>query len=680
LWNDAASRDRHGVATKPRRFRQDSVSLTASDFFVFAGAGASLSPPAALPLFDWLRDAILTQLGFDTFVAGTPRSNPRDVMVAQALAPEPFMGDLKAGRVDVERWLSEVLGRGRPNAVHQTLAELASAGAKVWTVNFDTLIEQSTAGLRTVSWPQMPTGAERLVHAHGSLGGPLIFGADQVLTPLPDEWLNRLRSDINGRTAIFIGYSGRDLDFQPLWNEALRAACEVLWFEVRDPHDPSRVIEEKRKRQLLLDVHRRGVLSFPPPVAPPPGVSALRPNPSWDFVMWFVNRGLVSVDVALARELFDPVPAVAFPRLSGDPTWARASIAGHLGAYAAMRAQYAALVASRRSAEAARLLSRSFITHGGGRMAAGLTAAYLLPPIGPAAKAREMLLRKRLTALHRIGRHRLVLRRTEKLAPDALSTWLILRSSSLRMVDSLDDAAAIAEEALRRARLERHVVRTAHAAFQKSMALLWAEQIIAAAQCLHDELEPLATVAANRWIAWSQFVAGALAVREDDSASALSQLRLAGERFMAEGLIDGAISAAIARLTAHRLARDQDGFVTELEQVQLLRTAPHKGHLYYARRNVFTIEAIAIEEAEFARCHQADAATARRFYAEVARSPYPLHASLGFLGLALVEKDPSLTRAPAERARDIGARIGARLVMARADEVLRGRTREIFFC
>jgi hypothetical protein len=43
------------------------AAVPTSDLFIFVGAGASVSPPSALPLFDWLRDEILHQLGLDAW-------------------------------------------------------------------------------------------------------------------------------------------------------------------------------------------------------------------------------------------------------------------------------------------------------------------------------------------------------------------------------------------------------------------------------------------------------------------------------------------------------------------------------------------------------------------------------------------------------------------------------------
>jgi hypothetical protein len=40
-----------------------------------------------------------------------------------------------------------------------------------------------------------------------------------------------LRSDVRGRTVLFIGYRGRDLDFQPIWDQVLSDAAAVVWFD-----------------------------------------------------------------------------------------------------------------------------------------------------------------------------------------------------------------------------------------------------------------------------------------------------------------------------------------------------------------------------------------------------------------------------------------------------------------
>lgn len=601
------------------------------------------------------------------------------VAVASALAPEPFMGALRAGHVAVQAWLQECLGGASPNAVHHALAYLALDGAKVWTVNFDWLIETAIPDLKVASWPQHPDGTAQLLKPHGSLGGDLIFTADQVLGTLEEAWLNRLRADTFGRTVVFIGYSGRDLDFQPLWDDVLAEAKEVIWFERRDPSDPKRVVDEDRKRSMLRAVEARGALSFPPPDR----VSG-NSNPSWDFVIWCRQQGLIPLADGLLLLLQEPRREQPLPRLRGDLSWARASVAGDLGDYRTMRSQYLQIAWRRRSREALRLYLRSLITHGGRITSRLLLAAYLLPPLGNLRQGREMLLRKRLTALHRLAQHRAVLRRTAHIPDYWPSTWLILRASSLRITGSLDESEQIASAALVRARSEHHVVRSTHAAFQKAMALLWAERIDEATHCLESELEPLASIAANRWVAWAQFVDGALAVRRGATAHAIGVFRLAEERFLAEGLIDGALSVMVARLAAHRQSKDRAAFDAELAQIHALGAQRHSGQLFYARRNRFTEEAVLVEAAEFARCHDNALTHSLTLYRQLATSRFPIHGALGHLGVALTETDSTARASATRQAATIAAMIGFRLVEGRAQLLADGdwqsASKEIFFC
>jgi SIR2-like domain len=664
-----------------------SAALVASDLFFFVGAGASASPPAGLPLFDRLRDEILQQLGLDTFVGDSPAADDTKVEVARGLAPEPFMLDLTLAGIDVERWLDAVLGRGRSNAAHHALAQLAATGAKVWTVNFDTLLEQANPGLAVVAWPDDPLPRAALVKAHGTLGGRLIVAADQVLSGLPARWRERLREDVAAKTVIFLGYSGRDLDFQPIWNDVLSGAKEVLWFEQRDRHDPSRVVDEARKRLLLSTVEARGALTFPPVSPLPAGVSTVvQPNASWDFVAWCRDHGLVNVDPSLARQLFDDVPPLTYPRLPGAPEWAKPNVLGHLGDYrAARRAYFELILHSGNRRKAARALARAEITHGGRLTAVALGAAEAIPSLGGRRRAwRETARRKRLTIYHRAGRHEAVLRHTRDIKANTLSTILIIRAAALRITASLDEAAAVADEALRRAREEKHAVRTAHAAFQKNIALLWAERTDEAQRCLDDELEPHAAIAASRWVAWADFIGGGLAVRGGNAREALGRYALSEARFAAEALLDGVVSVSYARLAAHRLLGADDDFAAELARLSRLMRKRRRGQRYYGRGSRFTTEAITIERAEFARVHSASPDEARALYERIASSRFPLHAALGHLGLALIETQCRQTPTHADPAREIAKAIGFRLVSQRTNELRRGAgvhaVREVFFC
>ncbi|MGH3170233.1 MAG: SIR2 family protein, partial [Trebonia sp.] len=235
----------------------------------------------------------------------------------------------------------DVLSGTQPNAAHHALAGLAAAGSRVWTVNFDTLIERASGdGLRTVAWPADPLPDTQLLKPHGSVGGNLVVTARQVIGKLGGKWEERLRADVRGRTVLFIGYRGRDLDFQPLWDEVLSEAATVVWF---DRWAGDAMSEATFKRKLLAGVNARGKLKLAPPAPLPPGA---RPdaahNPSWDFIAWCQDRGLIHVDPDLVLRLFEDRPAGerSYPPLPGDSTSARPAVQGMLGDYKGARASY----------------------------------------------------------------------------------------------------------------------------------------------------------------------------------------------------------------------------------------------------------------------------------------------------------------------------------------------------
>lgn len=663
------------------------MTVTVDELFVFAGAGVSLSRPAGLPVFNWLRDEILQQLGLDRYVpAGDGANSAVDDeqvawrAVASGLIPEPFMLELSRADVDVQSWLKAVLSAGQPNAAHHALAQLAAAGARVWTVNFDTLIEKASGNtLRTLAWPGIPARDSRLLKPHGSVGGDLIVTAEQVLAGLDDTWLERLRADARGRTVVFVGYSGHDLDFQPIWDDVLTDAPAVLWF---DRWCGGQMAEAAHKRMLLRRTDASGRLTLVPPAPVLPGAD---PNPSWDFIAWCQDQHLVSIGPELIQQLFDPPPTVKYPLLPGDTTWAKPAVQGLLGDYIGARKSYLrTALRSGYQRRAGAALATSFVNHGGNTMAALLTTATLLPGSGRPAAIREMAQRKRLTAWSRTGRHNAVLRATQMLPPDAVSTYLILRAEALRITGSLTDAAQTAQTARKQARIEQHPVRAAHAAFQECLALLWADRLPEVRECLEEYLRPYAELAATRWVAWADFIAGGLSVHDGEADKALENFESAKARFQAEVLLDGVVSVKTARLTAHRLRDDSAAYRTELTEVTDMSRHGRRGQRYYTRRNTFTADSIDNDHAEFARCHQ-DLATAWTLYERTASSRYPVQSSLGHLGLALIQAERGQTPSHATTAAGIAERIGSRLVTARARELLAKSQatdplRQIYFC
>lgn len=668
------------------------MAVVADEVLVFAGAGVSLSMPAGLPVFKGLRDEILHQLKLDPYVPDRADGDPRVSakrkalwQVAAGLMPEPFMLELSRAGVDVQSWLSNVLSRGQPNAVHHALAQLAKAGARIWTVNFDTLIEQASGNtLQVLAWPDDPSRGAQLMKPHGSAGGQLIVTAEQVLAGLDDPWHERLAADIRDRTVVLVGYRGRDLDFHPVWNTVLSRAAAVVWFDI---WSASEMVEAAYKRQLLRRVDDRGRLTLASPVPFPACTpTSVRPNPSWDFIAWCQNQHLINIDPDLVEQLFQEPPPVEYPAIPGNTVWARPAIQGLLGEYAGARTSY--LMAALRPGyqrKAVSELATSFVNHGGNGMAALLGTAVLLPGRGRLARVGEVAHRKRLTAWSRTGRHEAVLRATEPLPPGTVSTYLILRSEALRITGSLTEAAETACIARERARGEQHPVRAAHAAFQECLALLWAERLEKAHACLEEYLRPYAEQAATRWVAWADFIEGGLAVHDGDARKALESFQAGETRFQAEVLLDGVVSVKTARLTAHRLLGDSAAYSEELTQVIELSRGGKPGQRYYTRRNAFTADSIDNDHAEFLRCGHHDLTAAEHLYTRTAASRYPLQACLGHLGLALIQAERGLAPSHATTSARIAEEIGSHLIARRARE-LRAQPRpsdalrQVFFC
>lgn len=612
--------------------------VTADSLFVFAGAGLSWSPPSCLPMFDPMRDALVRGL---------------DVATERGLVPEPFFSTLKRSGADIEGWLREVLD-GEWNAAHYVVARLAHAGARVWTVNLDELIEAASGhSLDVCAWPA-PARAATLYKPHGTLSGQIVVGADQVLAGLPEDWASTLGEHVAGRVAVFVGYSARDLDFRPLWRQVLSRANSVHWFVM--PDDDER------------DYIRRVVgvpVTFWPHLPPPSG----RANPSADFVSWCLSSGLVA-DVPpdlVAAMGGDRRPWIAPPLRAPRPI-ARGAVLELLSEIRAARRQYVrGLVHPRHARRAARRLVNLDLNHGGRPMAAALGAAALLPDIGPLRARKRQMLRKHTSILLNMGAQERVLDRTAGAELSDVSTDLILRAGALRYLGRLDHAAALAEEALRRAIAERHNDRAANAAFQAAISWSWAGRLNEAAASI-DLVGDLARLAATRWLAWHDWLCAVLRINQGSpTTETLELLDEARARFAVEGLNDGIISALTVQLTATRQLGDPDEFrATRAALDEALRR--RRSAVYYTRGHRFTAESIAFEDGEHARA-TGRTVDADRHFQVVAASAYPLHQALGGIGLAANANDAPARAAYADEAARVAETIRADGLVALARRV-----------
>jgi hypothetical protein len=251
------------------------------------------------------------------------------------------------------------------------------------------------------------------------------------------------------------------------------------------------------------------------------------------------------------------------------------------------------------------------------------------------------------------------------------------------MLGSLDEAAELGAEALRRARSEDHPVRTAHAAFQLAMALVWAERLDEARACVEYDLKPAASIAANRWVAWAAHLDAQLAVRAGDLDEAGGRLQLADRLFRAEALMDGVVSARLVDLTLQRRRRDNVQFEAHHTGLIDLADPSARRWLWYSRRSDVVDVAASIELGEYLRVHRREPVLARASYQRAVAAQWPIYQALGRLGLAQCTTDPALRHECAQEALTIATRIGARLIANASLAAAEGdgaQLDEIFFC
>jgi SIR2-like domain len=521
----------------------------ATDLFIFAGAGVSMSMPTSLPLFNWMRDAVLEQLGFSDYVLrdrGAKRTDRHKIV--QDMAPEPFFGRLTDAGVDLSSWLVDVLepGNARPNAAHYALAELCAKGAKVWTVNFDPFIEEAARALHqrleAVAWPrelQPQHMVGELLKPHGSLDGRIIITPADVLKPLSEAWLRRLKADLVDSThVVFVGYSGRDVDFQNTWRTVITGGQQVLWFDRPecDREHMSRVLDSVPfVRFPASQAHRNrdGQVTY---------------NPSWDFVRWCRENRLVTlVDNNKQASLLNDRILRAWPALPRSGPIVQARFAETLGD--ARRNRQLLLRAARnptRWPPVAKSLTRSWMNTPCTTARLATSAWCLIPSIPLITRWRQRLLHYQLVQLFNIGNHARVLELTDRLKRrgDLSDALLGLRWGSQKMLGAIADVINEAGNAAKDGHSTNNAVRCV-AIFHWCHSLVWAGRYEELWSALQSYFRPIAMITDSRWMAWADYIESCLFLADDgrrDVKRALALLDNAIARFAAEahdtGLVD----------------------------------------------------------------------------------------------------------------------------------------------
>lgn len=580
------------------------------------GAGASLAAPAARPLFAWLRAALVDHLAL-------PTGSAFDAQRFSYLAPEALLSRLAQRGIDIDAELLHLLAGGAPNAVHFVAAEALAAGNTIWTTNFDELVEQAAAAraipvhrLLLDGDPACRCGRGHVIKVHGTLSErPLVARSEDVLSPLPDRWLERLRDDLHGADVAVVGYAGADIDLRAGLRDALRGAASTVWFGT--PAD--QVALQARFHELIDAGAVRLVLSS---------------RPDLDFLNWAAAHGLTGrIPTDVQRATRGPIPDVQLPApLYRPDLLLRAQVLDDFGEPALARSLYrrAALRGPDRRRALKALLSTGLI-HGAPWRPAMIAALHAVcaTPLPFTWPHRQLILY--LTWSGHPAESWAAARR----ALDRLGDRPGLVMQAANAAKECEPAAAVrlAELAQRDALgpgKQRDATTAAWATFCLSFALRWVGDTHASEQQATRLADGLDALAGPVWIAWGHFELGALAALRNDVTEAATHLRSAREVFVAAGARNFVFDALCAEIVVSRQAGDEDTRAACFEAAERMITNGE-------RTSRFAREVLLVERSE--RCRELGQLTeAERGYRTLATSPTAAQQMLGLLGLGEVQR------------------------------------------
>jgi tetratricopeptide (TPR) repeat protein len=221
---------------------------------LFVGSFVSARSPSGLPMAAELKQAVLTSLWhgcrrqLNPVLAGSPSTLLRGSEWS-ALPLEMVIEEILAATdIPVGKLLSFV-DRAAPNYNHAVLARLLDEGStQVVTTNFDEAIEKV--------W-STPDSRRNLSKPHGTISDPeeVAIRLTQIGRRIPSVKQRKdLEKALRGRDICFVGYSGRDLDIQPvLRSTSIRS---VLW--ITKPPSARESAAATRERQRLQELFGPG--------------------------------------------------------------------------------------------------------------------------------------------------------------------------------------------------------------------------------------------------------------------------------------------------------------------------------------------------------------------------------------------------------------------------------------
>ncbi len=207
------------------------------ELVVFAGAGASMGPPARLPNFRGLADSIATH-------TGESRSDEEAIDV--------FLGRLKLRGVEVHKQAADALSANSPTDLHRSLLGLYRSAdeVRVVTTNFDLLFEAGAAdvfkvGPKVFEAPALPLGNDfaGIVHVHGSVRSPrqmVLTDDDFGRAYLTEGWARRFIVEaFRNHVVLFVGHSHEDVVLNYIARALPPAASNRRYALVGDLKDDS---------------------------------------------------------------------------------------------------------------------------------------------------------------------------------------------------------------------------------------------------------------------------------------------------------------------------------------------------------------------------------------------------------------------------------------------------------
>lgn len=220
--------------------------MNARGVTLIVGAGISVPQPTGAPDFKKLRDHFLS-------VAGVDDLREKFELSLEELSPEQVFDALDDDREETRQAIRQQIWWAceprEPNANHYAVAALIGAGVKVWTPNFDTMIEAAASRLEielqvVAPGDSLELSGPVLIKPHGSFPFPgdpprepirhdydLLFQASRVWL-LQEAWAEKLKADIHDRDLFLFGYRGADPDLTPVLLDAFEGAQSVTWWEL----------------------------------------------------------------------------------------------------------------------------------------------------------------------------------------------------------------------------------------------------------------------------------------------------------------------------------------------------------------------------------------------------------------------------------------------------------------